>query len=289
MPFSRTRGCGFVLPCSPRFGYDTPMKEFKLPFSGTALVTGASSGLGAAFARRLASLGHDLVLVARREDRLKALAAELTSKHGVRVDVVAADLAAEAGRVRVEEFIRSRPDIALLVNNAGFGAGGFYHLIDMAKQTDMIRVHVEATARLTRAALPLMVERNAGGVVNVASGAAFSIVAKSAMYGSTKAWMVSFSRALAEELRKTEVRMQALCPGFTVTEFHDGPEFAKFDRKAIPGLLWMPAEKVVDYSLRKLRGHRTIVIPGFWNRMVRRIVSLPGAGILMRIYSRRQR
>jgi short-subunit dehydrogenase len=265
------------------------MKEPKLPFAGRALITGASSGMGAAFARRLAALKFDLVLVARREDRLRILSGELEKTYGVKVEIVPADLAAETGIARVEDFLRSRPDIVLLVNNAGFGAGGFYHLTDVRRQTAMIRVHVEAVARLTRAALPAMVERNAGGIVNVSSGAAFTAVPKSAMYGSTKAWMVWFSRALAEERRKSEVRIQALCPGFTETEFHDALVDEKFDKKAIPSFLWMSADKVVDVSLRKLRGRRTIVIPGFWNRVIHLIVSTPGTGFLTRLYSRRQR
>lgn len=251
--------------------YHTRMREIRLPFSGPALITGASSGLGESFARRLAAMGHGLVLVARREDRLRALAAELSASHGIKADVVAADLAAEQGIARVEAVLRDRGDVALLVNNAGFGGGGSYYRIEMPRQIEMIRVHVEAAARLTRAALPSMVERGAGAVVNVASLAGFAVTPKSAMYASTKAWMISFSRSLALELRPKGVRVQALCPGFTHTGFHGTPELAELKRTGIPKFLWGRADKVVAASLGALRGRKVVVIPGWKNKIMARL------------------
>ncbi|MCX6561069.1 MAG: SDR family NAD(P)-dependent oxidoreductase [Candidatus Aminicenantes bacterium] len=264
------------------------MSEIKLPFVGPALITGASSGLGEEFARRLAAMGHSLILVARREDKLRALASELIAAHGVQADVVVADLASEQGIVKVEEVLRSRGDVALLVNNAGFGAGGSFYRIDMAIQTAMIRVHVEAAARLMRAALPSMVERGVGAVVNVASVAAFTISPKSAMYASTKAWTVSFSRALALELRPKGVRVQVLCPGFTHTGFHSTPEFATSDGIAIPRFLWGPADKVVGASLTALRGHRIVVIPGWKNKIMARLARMSVATAVIRAFTRKR-
>lgn len=244
------------------------MSEMRLSSSGPALITGASSGLGEEFARQLAAAGYPLILVARREDRLRALAEELRSRHGVAVEVVAADLAAEEGMARIEALLRERGDVALLVNNAGFGAGGSYYRIEMPRQLDMIRVHIEAPARLMRAALPAMVEKGAGAIINVASVAAFAVTPKSGMYAATKAWAVSFSRSLALELRAKGVRIQALCPGFTYTGFHDTPELAAAGRNGIPKFLWGPAAKVVSTSLRALGGGRVVVIPGWKNKIM---------------------
>jgi short-subunit dehydrogenase len=263
------------------------MSEIRLPFAGPALITGASSGLGEAFARRLAAMGHALVLVARREDRLRALAAELTSLHGIKADIVAADLASEEGIAKVEAVLRDRGDVALLINNAGFGAGGSFYRIDMAIQKAMIRVHVEATARLIRAALPSMVERKAGAVINVASVAAFSTTPKSAMYSATKCWIVSFSKSLAMGLRYKGVRIQALCPGFTVTGFHDTPEYATSDGVPIPRFLWGRADKVVEASLKALRGHKVVVIPGWKNKVMARLARMPFATAVVRRFTRK--
>jgi len=254
--------------------------------SGTALITGASSGLGATFAHHLAALKYDLVLVARREDRLRKLAGQLSQRFGIRSEILPADLSTDAGIIQVEERIRARTDLTLLVNNAGFGSGGLYYQIDMAKAADMIHVHVVATARLTRAVLPQMVARRRGGVINVGSVAAFVNLPGSAMYGSTKAWIVAFSRVLAHELRRTGVRIQALCPGFTHTEFHDSPEFDKMKDSSIPGFLWMTADRVIDKSLRALGRRKTVCIPGLKNKIMAAVPRLPFGGALTRLIAR---
>jgi len=256
---------------------------------GTALITGASSGLGESFGRRLASLGYDLILVARREDRLRELAAVWMAKHDIRVEVEAADLSRDEDIIRVEGRIRARTDLTLLVNNAGFGAGGLFQGIDIEKQADMIHVHVVATARLLAAVLPQMVERGHGGVINVASVAAFAVIPTSAMYGSTKAWVVAFSRAVALGLRGTGVRVQALCPGFTITGFHDTPEYKNFKRAAIPRFLWMKADDVVAASLRALeKREKAVFIPGLANRVLAWIPRLPFGAALGRRQARKR-
>ena len=257
------------------------------PSSGTALVTGASSGLGATFAYHLAALKYDLVLVARREDRLRKLGDRLSQRYGVRTEIFPADLSSDAGIIQVEERIRARNDLTLLVNDAGFGGGGPYFRADIIRGADMIHVHVVATARLTRAVLPQMTERRRGAVINLGSVAAFYVLPGSVLYGSTKAWVVAFSRGLAHELKGTGVRIQALCPGFTHTEFHDAPEFEKMKDTSIPGFLWMPADRVIEKSLRALARGKTVYIPGLRNKILASLPRIPFAGPIIRRIARR--
>jgi short-subunit dehydrogenase len=238
------------------------MSDKELPPIGRALVTGASSGIGEVYARRLAAGGFDLTLVARREERLKALADELTAAHGIQADVVAADLSKNKGVVKVTDYIEAHPDLTLLINNAGFGKRGKFIEADLEGQLDMVRVHIIATVTLARAALPGMIQRGRGAIINVSSVAAFFPSAGGATYSASKVYLNNFSEALSAELEGTGVKVQALCPGFTYTEFHDTPEYSDFDRKEIPGALWMPAEEVVDESLAALSGDKVIVIPG---------------------------
>jgi hypothetical protein len=221
-----------------------------------ALVTGASSGIGATFARALAARGYDLILVARRKDRLDALAAELGH-----AEVLAADLADDADLRRVEERIARADSLDLLVNNAGFGARGRFWEAELAVQDRMHRLHVLATMRLTHAALAGMTSRRRGGVINVSSVAGF-IQAGTTSYSATKCWINSFTEGLYLELKSagSPVRVQALCPGFTVSDFHDT---MGLDRKAIPGPVWLRAEDVVEASLRGLDRGELFVIPGW--------------------------
>jgi short-subunit dehydrogenase len=227
----------------------------------TALVTGASSGIGATFARKLAARGDDLILVARRADRLEALARQLPGKSSL----LPADLTTHAGLAAVENAIRTSSTLGLLVNNAGFGTLGRFWETNLQAQEDMYRLHVIATMRLTRAALEGMTARGSGAVVNVSSVAAFANSPGNVSYCSTKAWMNSFSEGLDIELRgiRSSVQVQALCPGFTVTEFH---QTLGVDRKLIPAWLWMNADEVVETSLRALRRRKVIVVPGWQYR-----------------------
>lgn len=245
---------------------------------GRALVTGASSGIGEAYARRLAAQGFDLTLVARRAERLAALAAELSAAHGIAAEALPADLADDEEIERVARYITERDDLALLINNAGFGTRGSFADIDLGPQLDMIRVHVIAAVTLCRAALPGMIARGSGAIINVSSIAAFFPSGGGATYTATKAYLNNFSEALAAEVEETGVRVQALCPGFTYSEFHDTAEYAGFDRKQVPGPLWMPAEQVVDESLAALAGRRVIVVPGRQYRGMMLAVNSPLRG-----------
>lgn len=221
-----------------------------------ALVTGASSGIGAAFARRLAHDGYSLILVARRADRLDALARELGS-----AEILAADLATEEGLQAVEQRILAVPALDLLVNNAGFGTMGRFFEIPVESQDQMHRLHVIATMRLAHAVLPGMVARGRGAVINVSSVAGFGQSPGSISYCATKAWMNSFTEGLDIDLKSagSPVKVQALCAGFTRTEFQD---VLGMDRRRIPDMLWMSAEEVVDASLKGLAEGRLFVIPG---------------------------
>ncbi|SRR5579884_595057 len=234
-----------------------------------AVITGGSSGIGAAFARKLAARGYDLLLVARREDRLRALADEIGSLHPVRAGFLAADLTKGEDCGRVAARLREASDLGLLVNNAGFGTLGHFWSAGVGPQEDMHRLHVLAVMRLTHAALESLTRapRPATGIINVSSVAAFAPGPMSTSYHATKAWINAFTRALATELAvaRLPIRVQALCPGFTLSEFHD---VARMDRSKIPSWLWMTADFVVEESLRGFDRGRVIVIPGWRYRLI---------------------
>ncbi|MBE0660021.1 MAG: SDR family oxidoreductase [Bryobacteraceae bacterium] len=227
-----------------------------------AVITGASSGLGEVFARMLAQRGYNLLLVARRLDRLEALCRELELAHPVHAEPLCADLADESQIEDVARRMESEPTLTLLVNNAGFGTLGFFHETDYSRQIDMVKVHVLATMRLTRAALPCMIERSSGGIINVSSVAASFRSAGNASYCSTKGWMNQFTEGLRLELDAlgSPVAVQALCPGFTYTEFHDT---LGIKRELVPKWLWMEAAFVVRQSLDALASRKLFVVPGW--------------------------
>ena len=257
--------------------------------SDTALVTGASSGIGAAFARQLAARGYNLILVGRRQERLSALADELRQRYPVTAEVLPADLADPAGIGRVEVRIRETGCLTMLVNNAGFGSGGYFAGIDLAGQLDMIQVHIVASIRLCRAALPGMLALNRGGIINVSSVSAFVPMPGSATYSATKVYLINFSQALQAELSGTGVRVQALCPGFTRTGFHDTPEFENFDRGRIPGFMWLSAEEVAADSLRALDRGQVVRVPGLRYRLGLLLVNRATTSLLLKLFGKQIR
>ncbi|MER6170480.1 SDR family oxidoreductase [Streptosporangium sp. NPDC001681] len=219
----------------------------------TALITGATAGIGAAFARRLAADGFSLVLVARDEKRLTSVAEELRLRYGVSSEVLTADLATEEGLEAVERRLREGVD--LLVNNAGFGHRGHFLDVPVEEEVRMLKLHCEAVLRLTLAALPGMRERDRGAVINVASVAAFL---PGGSYSASKAWVVNFSESMAVELTGSRVRVMALCPGFVHTEFH---ERASIDKSSIPGFLWLSADNVAREAMRDLARGVLVSVP----------------------------
>lgn len=250
---------------------------------GRAFITGASSGIGEAFARRLAAEGFDLTLIARREERLRALAAELMAASSIRVDVLAADLSRDEDIARIARAIESQNDVVLLINNAGFGTRGSFTDVPLERHLDMIRVHDMASVALAWSAVKGMVERGRGAIINVSSIAAFFPSGGGSTYTATKVYLNNFSEALAAELRGTGVKVQALCPGFTYSEFHDTPEYVGFDRGQIPSALWMSAEDVVDESLAAITGDRVIVVPGRQYRGIVLALNSPLRGAIRRV------
>lgn len=250
--------------------------------SSVALITGASSGIGAAFARELAARGHDLLLVARRREPLQTLADELQTRHSVSIEVLPADLADEAGVAQVEARVAETGAFGMLVNNAGFGVEGKFFEVDFDRLLDMIHVHVLASVRLCRAALPGMIAQGSGGIVNVASLAAFLPLPGSLTYSATKAYLLVFSRGLQVELLGTGVRVQALCPGFTVTGFHASPGVVSIGGFRVPRWMWMEADRVVTASLEALERGQVVCVPGFKNRLLVTLMRSPIPSLLSR-------
>lgn len=246
--------------------FDTPLVGARK----TALITGASSGIGEAFARRLAALGYDLVLVARREDKLTALAREMEDRHMTRVSVLRADLSVADGIASVAMRIEQTENLALLINNAGFGTVGNFADLPVQGQIDQIMVHDVASAQLTSAALPGMLKAKRGGIISVASVAAFAGLPGNATYSASKAFLVTFNQALQAELDGTGVFAQALCPGFTHTEFHFKGDWTNspFNPDDTPEILWMTSEQVVDESLRSLGTGNPVCITGAPNKLM---------------------
>lgn len=223
----------------------------------TALITGGTAGIGKAFAAELAASGHDLILVARDAARLDAVAEELRGRGAPSAEALPADLSTQDGRDTVEHRLRdaARP-VDLLINNAGFGLGKAFSRSSIEDEETLIEVHVRATMRLTHVALPGMIERGRGAVINVASVAAF---VPRGTYSAAKAWVVSFSESVNAELRGTGVRCMALCPGFTHTEFH---QRAKVSTSDVPNWMWLNADDVVKAALRDLSRGVPVSIPG---------------------------
>ena len=224
--------------------------------SRTALITGASSGLGAAFAQRLAAEGHDLVLVARDEERLAAMAADLSGRHGVSATQLLADLSTDDGCAVVERRLAEQVDV--LVNNAGYSLNRSFVMSTVEAETRLLLVNVHAVMRLALAVLPGMIQRGRGDVINVSSVAGFAAVMPGSTYSASKAWVTNFSESVAQSVRRDGVRVMALCPGYTHTEFHAR---AGIDMSKTPEWMWLQADRVVAEALRDLRRGKVVSVP----------------------------
>lgn len=236
-----------------------------------ALITGASAGIGAEYARQMAATGHDLVLTARRRQRLDQLAGELSTQFGIDCLVIPADLTDPAAPEAIcRELAEQGRTVDILVNNAGYAIAGVYHQTEWTDQARFLQLMITAVAELTHRLLPGMRERGGGGIINVASLA--GVVPGSSghtLYAAVKAWMISFSESLAMENAKAGICVQALCPGFTYSEFHDVVGTRDIVSR-MPGYMWMNADEVVRISLNQFGNPKApvMLIPGRWNRFV---------------------
>ena len=247
----------------------------------TALVTGASAGIGRSFAFGLAARGHDVVLVARDEARLVDLAAELHAQHGVRGHVLAADLLDEGGIASVAARLSDTDDpVDVLVNNAGMGTFGDFADSDPAAEEREIRLNVLALVQLTHAALASMVPRRRGAILNISSLAGFQPAPSSATYAATKAFVNSFTHSVHEECRHDGVHVMLVCPGYTHTEFH---ERAGLGPTQIPEFMWQASDDVVAAALRDLDRRRAVSIPGALNKTLGAASSVTPPAITRRL------
>jgi short-subunit dehydrogenase len=237
--------------------------------TSTALVTGSSSGIGADIARELAKRGHGVTLVARREDRLTALATELAQAHGVRTEVIAADLTDPVSRGELpQEIDRRGLTVDILVNNAGFTTMGPVHRADRDAELSMVRTNVEAVVDLCTLFVAGMVTRHHGAILNTASTAAFQPLPGQAVYGASKSFVLSYGRALGSELKGTGVTVTTLCPGPVETGFAEASGFTDEEAsESLPKFMWVPAEQVAKAAVEALAAGRPVIIPGAANRV----------------------
>ena len=255
----------------------------------TCLITGASSGIGVDLARELAERGHGVTLVARREGPLRELAAELAKAHDVRAEVVTADLSDMAARDRLVAEVEKRGlTVEVLVNNAGFTTMGPVHKSDPAREVSMIRTDVEAVAHLCSAFLPGMVERGRGAVLNVASTAAFQPLPGQAGYGGSKAFVLAYTHAVAEEVRRYGVTVTTLCPGPVETGFAEAMGLSEEEAgESLPKIMWLPSADVAAQAIAGLEKGKGVVIPGIPNKIGARFAWITPRRLLLPILAKR--
>ena len=234
------------------------MTDAAAPVRRRALITGASLGIGEAFARRLAADGWDLVLVARGAARLGALAAELTGRHGGAAETLPADLSTDDGWAMVERRLTAGSPVELLVNNAGISLDTPFVRSAVPDEVRLVRLNVLAVLRLTHAALGPMIERGHGAVINVSSVAGFGVPMPGSTYSASKAWVTNFSESIGQSVAPLGVRVMALCPGYTHTGIH---ERTGIDMSRLPAWAWLRADSVVDEGLRDLGKGKLVSVP----------------------------
>ena len=235
--------------------------------NSTCIVTDASAGIGAEIARGLAKRGHGVTLAARREERLKELAEELASEHGIRAETISIDVSDVEARKAIKGQIEERGlTVEVLVNNAGFGSGGKFVELDAEEEAAIIRTNVEAVVALAGHFLPDMVKRGRGAVLNLASLISFQPVPMQATYGASKSAVLAHTEAIHEELRGTGVTITAVCPGPVRTEFGEQGGFGGADDK-IPDFVWLDADKVAEDAIEGLESGERVVVPGALNQL----------------------
>ncbi|MFC1959051.1 SDR family NAD(P)-dependent oxidoreductase [Chloroflexota bacterium] len=256
----------------------------------TAVITGASSGIGAAYAKRLAADGYDLILTGRRQEIIRKLADELTDKHKIKVTVLIVELSDDNDIQKVIDTITSTDDVEVLINNAGFSPDEKHFMgMEFRDVERMIKVHQIVPVRLAYSIVPKMEKRRKGTIINVSSGGAYLPSPNIIIYGATKAFIQMFSESLYMDLRRKGIKVQALCPGLTKTDFHR--ELSEKRYKMISSnYRWMTADEVVDYSLKCLKkNNRAICIPGIRNRLISALIPALPKPIYYRIAERMTR
>lgn len=252
--------------------------------SKVAVITGASSGIGEMFARELAAKGYNLILVARRKQKLEELANEMNLKFKVSTEVILADLSEMTKIEELVTYFTEKEGIEVLVNNAGYGLLGNFVDIELSKQLKMIKVHSIASYCFSKAVLPAMLKNNKGFIINVSSLSGLMPKYGNVAYTVSKSFLIVFSQTLQEELRNTNIKIQALCPGMTVSEFHNKEKLPNFDKSSVPKKFWMTSEEVVRKSLKSLRKRKTIYVPGWKNRLSLRISNNFLIGAIIRYF-----
>ncbi|MDR3197331.1 MAG: SDR family oxidoreductase [Planctomycetaceae bacterium] len=246
------------------------------PVRPLAAITGASDGLGKEFARQLAAEGYDLLIIARRGKLLEEIKIELETKYGVFVEPYICDLSNEEEVKQLEKRLETSESLEFMINNAGFGFTDPFPNVDPDREETMIRVHIIALMRLSRAALVPMCRRNKGFLINLSSVAAFLYGTNSADYIATKAYVLSFSKSIQCDVKDYGVRVQALCPGLTHTGFHSTELMKSFQKEKTPGFAWLTAEYVVRTSLRAIRKTRRVVcIPSLRYKLLLALICNP--------------
>lgn len=241
---------------------------------GTAFITGATSGIGAAFARKFASMGHDLVLTGRREQKIREISLKLSSDYSINVEVIIAELSDPAGIEKVVKRAAELDNLEILVNNAGYGNTLSFEEDSIENQLRMVTVNDSVPARLAHAVIPGMIRRGGGAIINVSSLAGFIPSPDGVLYGSTKAFLNVFSESLHIILNKYGIKVQALCPGFTRTDFHEKLGYEKGELKNRGLMIWKTAESVVRASYRSLLKNKPVCIPGFLYKFLYLVIKL---------------
>jgi short-subunit dehydrogenase len=232
-----------------------------------ALITGATSGIGKAFAERFAALGYDLILTGRRRQIITEVARKIKKTYRINVTVIIAELTSERGINSVITAIRKTERLSVLVNNAGYGVEGLFKSLQVREHLDMMTVHMNAPMRFMHAALPLMIAQKNGIIINVSSLGAFAPAPINGIYGGTKSFLIVLTESIHMEVRRHGVRVQALCPGFTHTDFH-GKMGVEEELNKNKGVVWMTPEWVTQISLKYLKKGKVVCIPGFNNKIL---------------------
>lgn len=245
-------------------------------------ITGATSGIGATFAKKFASQGYNLIITGRREEKIKSLAHELIAKHNINVEVIIAELANDDDLELLVKKIKTTNNLEILINNAGFAKRAHFCEENFTTWENMLKVHALATMKLTHAALPGMIANQKGSIINVSSTMAYGpfpfLPPMHTIYTSTKAFINSFTETINLELKGTNIRVQALCPGLTITDFHERMGLNPKEIYQAKGIFKpMSAEKVVEISLKYLAKNKIICVPGFSNKLIKFLYALKKA------------